>query len=62
MNKDGNNAGSDRVECLRIKNWNSNLKPEPISNTGFDENPSAKLKQVDIRNPIGYPKHICVAT
>jgi len=54
--KDGNRAGSGRVECLGTQNRNPNLKSEPASNTDSGENTSPKPKSVDTGNPIGNPK------
>jgi len=49
--KDGNGAGSDRVECLGTQNRNPNLKPESTPKIVSGENPSPKPKPADPRNP-----------
>jgi hypothetical protein len=51
MRKDGNRAGSDRVECLGTQNQNPNLKPESALNTDSGENPNPKPKPANLQNP-----------
>ena len=49
--KDGNGAGSDRVECLGTRNRNPNRKSESDPKTDSGENPSPKPKPAGTRNP-----------
>jgi hypothetical protein len=54
--KDGNGAGSDRVESPCTQNRNPKSKPESAPNTKSGRNSSPKPKPTDPRNPTDPPK------